>query len=474
MEGFDDFMDDMVAERMFNAVTSKMIKERDDYFGDEEHDAELDEDTIAGIRAVISDVKALKKKERLDNPKKPIISDREIISYQQQIDAALKKLEYNEREPTETNYLLPEGLEQYSPKLLRVLENIRDPENVGLHLLYSQFRTIEGIGIMKLILEANGFTQFRISRVGENEWAIDESTLESDKPKFILYTGTESAEEKEILRNIYNSAWEYVPVGIVTALNQILERSGADKTQKNFMGDIIKIIMITSSGAEGINLRNTRFVHIVEPYWNKSRLDQVIGRARRICSHQDLPEELRTVKVFIYISTLSKAQREDTKNNKELLLHDLSKRDSKTAFTTDETLYEISEIKNSINTQILRAIKETAVDCSLYNKVQNPDDPLVCYGFGKVISNQFGSHPTLEEDMQQPAAEQGMKETKWTAKRIVDKTTGIEYAMNPRTREVYDLDSYNRYIDMGSELQLVGNIRESMENGKKKFALERL
>ena len=36
--------------------------------------------------------------------------------------------------------------------------------------------------------------------------------------------------------------------------------------------------MITSSGAEGINLRNTRFVHIVEPYWHNVSVEQVVGR----------------------------------------------------------------------------------------------------------------------------------------------------------------------------------------------------
>jgi hypothetical protein len=472
--------EDVVDEDVFNAVTSDIRKKRDDYFADEVEYEEVEEsdDADKGLAAtIIHKLKPVKKTSadsEEETEKEEKINDREIISYLHQIETAMKALAYNEREPTETNYLLPEGLEQYSPKLLRVLENIRDPENEGLHLLYSQFRTIEGIGIMKLILEANGFDQFRISRVGDTEWSIDEETLASEKPKFILYTGTESAEEKEILRNIYNSAWEYVPVGIVTALNQMLDRDGKDKAKKNFMGDIIKLMMITSSGAEGINLRNTRFVHIVEPYWNKSRLDQVIGRARRICSHEDLPEELRTVKVFIYISSLSKEQREDTKNNKELLLHDLSKIDNKTAFTTDETLYEISEIKNRINTQILRAIKETAVDCSLYNKEQNPDDPLVCYGFGKVSSNQFGSHPRLEDDMQEPAAKQVMKQVKWVAKKIMDKKTGIEYAMNPRTKEVYDLESYDRYTEIGAELQLVGNIKERVVNGKRIFALELL
>ena len=104
------------------------------------------------------------------------------------------------------------------------------------------------------------------------------------------------------------------------------------------MGEVIKIIMITSYGAEGINLRNTRFVHVVEPYWNMVRLDQVVGRARRICSHHDLPENLRTVQVFLYISTLSEKQSNDD-NNKELIIRDVSKLDKKTPITTDESLY---------------------------------------------------------------------------------------------------------------------------------------
>jgi hypothetical protein len=44
-------------------------------------------------------------------------------------------------------------------------------------------------------------------------------------------------------------------------------------------------------------------------------------------------------------------------------------------------------------------VKETAIDCSLYNN--NPDEPLVCYGFGKVSSNNFGSYPVLEVDRSQ-------------------------------------------------------------------------
>ena len=453
----------------FNGVTSDIEKKADDYFEEGEEEGEQEGEEVGVKKGRKSKKGAEEEGERKEEEnsgeigeKEQGVSDAEIINYEKQIQSIMEKLAYSEREPAENNYLLPEGLQHYSPKFARILENIKDPENTGLHLLYSQFRTIEGIGILKLILEANGFAQFKIERVAEQgktvEWRIVDEPENVDKPKFILYTGTESDDEKKILRNIYNSVWEHVPSEI---LSELRKRSSNEK--KNYMGEVIKLMMITSSGAEGINLRNTRFVHITEPYWNKSRLDQVIGRARRICSHQDLPEELRTVKVFIYISTLSEAQRTD-KKNVELTIHDLSKRDGKTAYTTDETLYEISEIKNGINSQILKAIKETSIDCSLYNN--NPEEPLTCYGFGKVRSNQFGSYPTLETDISEKT-DINIREITWKGLEITDPKTGINYAMNPKTMEVYDLESYNQAILTGSEMIYVGRLVETRVDGKK-------
>ena len=152
-------------------------------------------------------------------------------------------------------------------------------------MIYSNFVRLEGIGILRLVLEANGFAQFKITHNGY--WMIDERPEDADKPKFILYTGNESAEEKEYMLNIYNSKWdpESVPSSITNELRK--------KYENNHFGEVIKIIMISPAGSEGINLKNTRYVHIVDPYWHMVRIEQVIGRARRICSHEDLPEEYR-------------------------------------------------------------------------------------------------------------------------------------------------------------------------------------
>lgn len=357
--------------------------------------------------------------------------------YGEKIQLAMK---YIEDRPSE--FLTESALKTYSPKFVDILKNVSDEQNVGLHLIYSQFRTIEGIGVLKLILEANGFAQFRIKKSGD-VWEVDqrEEDVQAGKPKFLLYTGTESAEEKEIMRNIYNSQWEFVPASITKTFESIAEN--------NFMGDIVKIMMITSSGAEGINLRNTRFVHIVEPYWHMVRIDQVIGRARRICSHQDLPEELRTVKVFLYMSTLTNEQKTSEKHI-ELRIRDVSKIDKKTPITMDEALYDIALVKNNINQQIMKSVKESAFDCGLYKK-----EDLTCFGYGKVKSNDFGSYPSIEHDEQ-------YKEELETKKTVIKMTEvaigGVKYAFNPATKQVYNLEDYERTRMTGEDLVPVGKI----------------
>jgi len=307
--------------------------------------------------------------------------------YQDRIKMALTQLSAQTESAEPSPYITREGLAKLSPKFLRMLENVENTENKGLHLVYSNFRSLEGIGIFKLVLEANGFVEFKLKRNGE-DWEIDDAVLKSSNPRFVLYTGTETTEEKEIIRNIYNSQWELVPASIAVKLREAAEN--------NHYGEIIRVLMITASGAEGINLANTRFVHIMEPYWHMVRIDQVIGRARRICSHKNLPEELRTVKVFLYVSVFSESQRINREYN-ELMNRDVNET-TKTPMTTDEALYEIALRKERIHSQLLQGIKESAVDCRLYKKT-NASENIVCYGEGvEIKTNDFGIFPSLEED----------------------------------------------------------------------------
>jgi hypothetical protein len=350
--------------------------------------------------------------------------------YQAEIQATLATLKNLDN----GKFLRTDMLKQCSPKFLRVLQNIQNPDNRGLHLVYSNFRSLEGIGIFKLVLEANGFAEFKLQRNGDI-WEIKETDPDMSKPRFVLYTGTETNDEKEIIRNIYNSQWDLVPTSIAGRLRE--------NAENNYYGEVIRIIMITASGAEGINLANTRFVHIIEPYWNLVRIDQVVGRARRICSHKNLPEEMRTVQVFFYMSTYSATQRADPKYSE--IMKETSRFDGTFSVSTDENLYDISIKKNNINKQLLNGIKETAIDCQLYKK-GNGEQNLVCYGEGiSYRTNEFGIFPSLDEDQIVREEINTRKVSHKMMKITVKQPNGLPnkvFAKRARDNNLYDWDIY--------------------------------
>jgi archaellin len=235
----------------------------------------------------------------------------------------------------------------------------------------------------------NGFAEFVVVKTG-NTWINvipkDRKTYETKK-KFVLYTGTETIEHKEVIRNVYNGTWQFQD----GKLNKNVERNN------NMYGEVIKLFIITSSGSEGINLKNTRFVHIAEPFWHMVRLQQVIGRARRICSHAELPIEHQTVKVFLYVSTFSKLQIDESKYldlfNSPF---NRSKISTETPYSVDQLLLESSEKKNVLNQKFLEQIKMSAIDCRLFSKEKGSS---YCYSVGHITSNDFISVPDINVDM---------------------------------------------------------------------------
>lgn len=370
-------------------------------------------------------------------------------SYKQRIDKTLVQLKEKGDE-----FLTPEALQTYSPKFLHMLENIQDDENKGLHLIYSQFRTLEGIGIFSLVLEKNGFARFTIKKNESGAWKIDMPDTELGKPTYALYTGTETSEEKEIIRHIYNGEWDLVPDTISSVLASI--------SNNNNMGEIIKVLMITSSGSEGINLRNTRYVHIMEPYWHPVRTEQVIGRARRICSHNSLPEELQTVEVFIYLMTFTDEQLKSDEAI-ELKKKDLSRKAPKVPITSDQNLFEISEIKANLNTQLVEAVKETAFDCYIYSNGK-------CINFSNPSSDNFSYVPDYAAQQSDTTVMVNKIAVKWKAKPIT--ILGKQYVarkINPKLYYIYDKNSYEQATKDSSIMPLQIGTLEINDKGQEVF-----
>ena len=364
----------------------------------------------------------------------------DVASYEQRIKSALRMLdEQKER------FLTPEGLEIYSPKFLEILDNITDEAHRGCHMVYSQFRTLEGIGIFKLVLEANGFAEFKLKKEGGN-WVLDIKEEDRGKPTFALYTGTESDEEKEIVRNVFNGDWKFIPPTLEAQIKLI---SG-----NNLYGEVIKVFMITASGAEGISLKNTRYVHIMEPYWHPVRIQQVIGRARRICSHQELPEELRTVDVFLYLMEFSEEQLSSDATI-ELRLKDTSKLSDR-PISSDEALYEIATLKEEVTDKLLMAVKEASFDCQLHSQA-GQTEKLQCFQFNSVDPNRFSFEGSYANEDVDAVAEQNFKEV--TLDDLVEFTAdGIKYVLDRKTGAFYDFDSYERrqLVQLGTLVETDG------------------
>ena len=112
------------------------------------------------------------------------------------------------------------------------------------------------------------------------------------------------------------------------------------KESENDHGEYLDVIMGTSASSQGINLQGITQVHIMEPYWHPVRIEQVIGRARRICSHQGLEEQYRTVEVFIYLMVFTQEQL-NSESATELKLKDNSKYPPYAPQSSDENLFEI-------------------------------------------------------------------------------------------------------------------------------------
>ena len=372
-------------------------------------------------------------------------------TYDLRIQNALRFLKDNQEE-----FLSPQGLSIYSPKYLKMLSTILSEKNKGLNLVYSQLRTLEGIGIFALVLEANGFTRFKIKKNSEGVWKIDIKPEDRGKPTYALYTGTETPEEKEIIRNIFNSDWKFVPQELVDELTKV--------SSNNHYGEIIKIIMITSSGAEGISLKNVRFVHIMEPYWHPVRVEQVIGRARRICSHDALEEDEKNVEVFIYLMEFSDSQKDKKSEitlTKELRLHDVSKINAQ-PLTSDEYLYEISNRKEEINKQILKTIKETSIDCNVYQK-NNKKEGLKCFTFSSKSAEEFAFVPNINAEQKDKTAKMNKKLEIWKA--VEANIDGKKYAFRKETQQLYDYESYILSLENPENNPILVGTLEKDDNG---------
>ena len=298
--------------------------------------------------------------------------------YKRRIISALKKLDLNRE-----RYLKLDKLEKYSPKMKKMLETIN--QSPGLVLVYSQFRTLEGIGVFEIVLKANGYEQF--GEKGKNQ-------------KYAIYSGEEDDKYKKEVLKTFNS-------------------------YENREGKKIKVLMITSAGAEGLDLKNIRQIHIMEPYWNEVREKQVVGRGVRHNSHKDLKPADRNIEVYRYFALMSP---KNTAMSPEKL-------------STDQYVYSVALKKKGITDDIEELFKEIAVDCVLNKGATKLKT--TCFSFG---TDEMGLSylPDISKDSVYSATITQSKKVK--RKLVLAYLTNTNKVVIPdkKTRKVYSIINFNK------------------------------
>jgi superfamily II DNA or RNA helicase len=195
------------------------------------------------------------------------------------------------------------NMRKYSIKFHIIYNKIK--ESNGPIFIYSQFLDVGGLKSLIKYFEFHGYTKYNMDLISNT------------KKNYAIWSGSESLLKRENIKSVFNS-------------------------YENNDGSLIKILFGSPAAKEGISLLRVEQVHIVEPYWNMSRIKQIIGRAVRYCSHKDMPEDKRKVDVFIYLACYH------------------------TTKTIDEYIWSMAKKKGAVIDIFEHALKEVAIDCNLF------------------------------------------------------------------------------------------------------------
>jgi hypothetical protein len=231
-----------------------------------------------------------------------------------------------------------DNLSKYSNKISTICDCIR--KSTGIVLIYSQY--IEGSAVpIALALEEMGFGRYgsfshvkSLFKQPPTE-PIDSLTMKprsqflAEKQQGTITTEFQQAKYVMITGNKAFSPDNLADIKYVTNPN-------------NKNGERVKVIIISKAGSEGLDFKCIRQIHIMEPWYNMSRIEQIIGRGVRNFSHCLLEFEDRNVEIYLHAT--------------------LPRNDEEPA---DLYVYRYSEKKTLLIGKVTRMLKEIAVDCLL-------------------------------------------------------------------------------------------------------------
>ena len=224
-----------------------------------------------------------------------------------------------------------EKIGKYSCKIKTILDNIvnekTDKVSDGVILIYSQYLD-SGLIPMALALEEMGFTRY-----GQGV-----KPLFKEKPCEVVDARTMKAPKDK--KQFMPARYSIITGDPRLSPNNDFEVKGLT-SEDNKDGHKVKVVLISKAGSEGIDFKFIRQVHILEPWYNMNRIEQIIGRGVRNFSHKDLLFEKRNVQIFMHGTILGENKEE----------------------SADLYVYRVAEYKAIQIGKVARVLKETAVDC---------------------------------------------------------------------------------------------------------------
>ena len=261
---------------------------------------------------------------------------------------------FNKDTPEEAPFADEKYIGHYSTKFHSILEQIKKAK--GLAIVFSDL--IDSATVpFALMLEQNGFV--RECTDGE-EKLLDYSPNKvqgGGKRERICYLCGEKNGHKDHFPgaknyHVFKVAKYILYFGQTRDIIRVKKNDALKKftSYDNRYGEEIKVFIGTKSISEGLDFKRIRQIHIINPWYNLSRHEQIIGRGIRRGSHIDLPEEERNCEIFQYVAVIDK--------NFDKVI---SERES-----VDLKNYRIAENKDITIKKISRVMKESAIDCVLF------------------------------------------------------------------------------------------------------------
>jgi intein/homing endonuclease len=131
-----------------------------------------------------------------------------------------------------------------------------------------------------------------------------------------------------------------------------LPKKERDELVRQYNDNKLRALFLSSAGGEGLDLKGTRLLQIMEPHWNEMKSHQIEGRGIRYKSHADLPEEERNIKVQRFLATRPRSG----------IMEKLHL--SKPGMGVDEYLTQMSKNKTLLNKQFTKLLRDNQVDAT--------------------------------------------------------------------------------------------------------------